>query len=366
MTSIQQYKVLSHIGCGSEHLVYKAQFSQNSELYAVKIEKSPRVGQLENEIKMLQKLSGVEGVPQIKQCGLTNDNKFFLIVPLLHSSLLDLAKSRTLSLHVIMTIGLRVIEILEKVHKNNILHLDIKPENIMLSHLISNDQQFFQPGLIQLIDFGLSQQFLENSETLKDVFIGSINFASRSSHYGKPLGYKDDLESVLYLLFYLKDSKLPWSEKQFWGFKEVDLDQIGNKKTSFIKTIVSQRQSNITFYHFMSYIDKLEHDVMPDYNYIKQLFAFMIQRANPSQPQPKQENGIGLFASIQISSLVSNFETIQTQLEDFQLQQTTDEINDDNFLDTNIFLISDVIGKYNTNSIKSIKDIKYQEDIYTI
>ncbi|CAK60853.1 unnamed protein product (macronuclear) [Paramecium tetraurelia] len=72
--------------------------------------------------------------------GLTNDNKRFLIEPLLPSSLLDLAKSRTLSLPLIMTIGLRVIEILEQVHKNNILHLDIKPENIMLSYLISNDQ----------------------------------------------------------------------------------------------------------------------------------------------------------------------------------------------------------------------------------
>lgn len=53
MTCVQQYKVLSNIGCGSEHLVYKAEFNVNLEMYTLKMEKSPRVGQLENEIEIL-------------------------------------------------------------------------------------------------------------------------------------------------------------------------------------------------------------------------------------------------------------------------------------------------------------------------
>ena len=60
-------------------------------------------------------------------------------MPLFHSSLLELAKSRKLSFTLILTIGLRIIEILEKVHQKNILHLDIKPENIMLSYQPADD-----------------------------------------------------------------------------------------------------------------------------------------------------------------------------------------------------------------------------------
>ncbi|CAD8191702.1 unnamed protein product [Paramecium pentaurelia] len=361
MACIQQYKVLSNIGCGSEHLVYKAQFNLNSELYAIKMEKSPRLGQLENEIEMLQKLNGVEGVPQIKQFGLTQDKKCFLIVPLLHSSLLDLSKSGSLSLPLILTIGLGVIQILERVHKKEILHLDIKPENIMLSQQISNDQDVLKPGLIQLIDFGLSQQFIKNSETLKDVFIGSLNFASRSSHQGKPIGYRDDLESLLYVLCYLKDLKLPWSEKQFWGFKEVDLDKIGNKKSSFFKTILLQQQSYLNFQPFMSYIDGLKHDIMPDYNFIKELFTLMIQRANPFQSSLKQWSQIAFCTSIQIKTLLHDSENIKNSLQNIQQQYTTEEIIDDEFLEKNIVFLSDVIGNYTTNSIKSIKDIKLQK-----
>lgn len=54
-------------------------------------------------------------------------------MPLLNCSLRDLVKSSQLSLSSILAIGLSLIETLENVHKKNILHLDIKPENIMIS-----------------------------------------------------------------------------------------------------------------------------------------------------------------------------------------------------------------------------------------
>ncbi|CAD8161673.1 unnamed protein product [Paramecium pentaurelia] len=133
-------------------------------------------------------------------------NQILLIFPLYHKNLLELRKQRKFSNWFIMRIGLSIIEILEQLHNKNILHLDIKPENIMIYKEFENEQDILKPGFIQLIDFGLSQQYQENSESLQDIFIGSLNFASRSSHDGAPLGFKDDLESLLYVLLYLKDS----------------------------------------------------------------------------------------------------------------------------------------------------------------
>ncbi|CAD8061572.1 unnamed protein product [Paramecium primaurelia] len=133
-------------------------------------------------------------------------NQILLILPLLYKNLLELRKQIKFSNWFIMSIGLRMIEILEQLHNKNILHLDIKPENIMICQEFKNEQDILKYGFIQLIDFGLSQQYQENSESLQDIFIGSFNFASRSSHYGQPLGFKDDLESLLYVLLYLKDS----------------------------------------------------------------------------------------------------------------------------------------------------------------
>ena len=45
--------------------------------------------------------------------------------------------------------------------------------------------------------------------TKKD-FVGSYPFASISYHLKKPLGKKDDVESLFYIAYYLFKKKLPW------------------------------------------------------------------------------------------------------------------------------------------------------------
>ncbi|CAD8081422.1 unnamed protein product [Paramecium sonneborni] len=355
MAEASQYKVLSSLGCGSEHIVYKVELNVNSELYAIKLEKSAGVGQLKNEIQMLQKLNGIEGVPQIKHFGQTREQKQFLIVPLYHCSLLELAKSRKLSQTQILTIGLRIIEIIEKVHQQNILHLDIKPENIMLSQQSSNDQDILRPGFIQLIDFGLSQQFNENSESLQDVFIGSLNFASRSSHEGTHLGYKDDLESLLYVLLYIRDFRLPWSENTFWGYQESDFEMVGQIKSSFFKTKLLQQQSNLNFYPFMTYIDQLTHNLMPDYDYIKKLFAQMIYASYSLKSIQNQEKKYVFSGQFQRETIFENSETINISLDKFPKSNNYEE--NENFHDSISTLVSKMIGQYTTHQIKSIKDI---------
>ncbi|CAK69848.1 unnamed protein product (macronuclear) [Paramecium tetraurelia] len=349
------YTVLSKIGCGSQHQVYLAKEKSSSKSFAIKIEKNPQLGQLENEIKVLQKLKGIEGIPKIKQIGVAQENKCYFVLPLLHSNLLELVKGRKVSQSAIMRIGLRVIEILEQVHKKNILHLDIKPENIMISQAFEKESDIEKDGFIQLIDFGLSQLYEENSEGLQDVFIGSLNFASRSSHDGSPLGYKDDLESLLYVLFYLKDLTLPWSHQQYYTFSVQDFELIKQSKLTFFKTLILQCKSFNHFSVFMSYINQLHYNQIPDYSYIREVFKHMIQASN---------NSIIQFKLDQQQSLCT---PTQSYLEDSEIQKITncdnfEEIlleHNNNGSEKTIILVSNLVGKYNTKQIKSIKDIKY-------
>ncbi|CAD8161683.1 unnamed protein product [Paramecium pentaurelia] len=352
---IPQYQVLSNIGCGSQHLVYLAKQIQNSETYAIKIEKKPRIGQLENEIEILKRLNGIEGIPQIKEIGVTREGKVFVILPLFHKNLLELRKQRKFSNWFIMRIGLSIIEILEQLHNKNILHLDIKPENIMIYKEFENEQDILKPGFIQLIDFGLSQQYQENSESLQDIFIGSLNFASRSSHDGAPLGFKDDLESLLYVLLYLKDLTLPWSNKQYQGFYNLDFEQIKKSKFNFFKTMILQQKSSYHLSQFISYIDQLNHNLLPDYQYIKQLFKQMIQETNH------------LFYYFKQDQQQSFCTPTQSYEEDSDIQKISNYENFDEILldhksdrsEKTIILVSNLVVKYNTQQIKSIKDIKY-------
>jgi serine/threonine protein kinase len=59
---------------------------------------------------------------------------------------------------------------------------------------------------IKLIDFGLSDGMrVKRASTL----IGNVRFSSRDAHFGYS-SRKDDLESLVFVLFYLMTGSLPW------------------------------------------------------------------------------------------------------------------------------------------------------------
>lgn len=59
---------------------------------------------------------------------------------------------------------------------------------------------------IKLIDFGLSDGMrVKRASTL----IGNVRFSSRDAHFGFS-SKKDDLESLIYVLYYLMTGSLPW------------------------------------------------------------------------------------------------------------------------------------------------------------
>ncbi|CAD8084257.1 unnamed protein product [Paramecium primaurelia] len=347
-----KYQVISKIGQGSAHQVFKAEHNLTQQLFAIKIEKRPKSGQIQDEIKVLKELQEIEGVPKIINHGITPDHKCFLIMPLLNCSLRDLVKSQPLSLSNILAIGLSIIETLEKVHKKNIIHLDIKPENIMISQGMQkhSKDQILKPGFIQLIDFGLSQS-VRNSKFLKNVFFGSLNFASRASHKGQQLGYKDDLESLFFVLVYLRNCNLPWSFRPSMGFKNMDIKFIGEMKTSLFNSMELSIKFPLEFSKFVSYIDALKHYEMPDYSFIKDLFIKMLLSSMTDQSSTIQSiNHLGNSKNLQIPVYTQHLydDSIETQIQE-------------DILDTEakIISLSEMVRQYNTVQIKSIVNIEY-------
>ncbi|CAD8212100.1 unnamed protein product [Paramecium octaurelia] len=355
-----QYQIVSMIGQGSAHEVFKARHNLTQKVFALKIEKFSQQGQIEGEIKILKELNDIEGIPRLVDQGKTPDNRRFLIMPQLNCSLRDLAKTSQLSLPCILAIGLSVIKTLEQIHRKKILHLDIKPDNIMIQQQVLKDLkgQILTPGFIQLIDFGLSQ-FIGNSKFLQNVFVGSLNFASRASHRGEQLGYKDDMESLFYVLVYLRNGKLPWSEKSSMKSKDLDILQIGRIKTSLFNTMTLSKKFPIEFSKLMSHIDELKYDEIPDYQSIKGLFINMLQTTSLSSKMdqfltqsPNQsfnQQGNSNIIQIPVDKLNFNNNSIETQIKE---DLTDVEVN-------KVQHLSDLIGKYATVQIKSILDIKY-------
>ena len=108
----------------------------------------------------------------------------------------------------IIQIGAQMLARLEALHTLGWLHLDIKPDNIMIG---TDDMTNRESSTLYLIDFGVAQTFLDDSychieEKDVDMFVGSTMFASVRAFEGKQQSRRDDLISLAYLLSYLMNN----------------------------------------------------------------------------------------------------------------------------------------------------------------
>ncbi|MEG0686031.1 MAG: protein kinase [Erysipelotrichales bacterium] len=110
------------------------------------------------------------------------------------NSLYELLNEDKLSLMQRMDVAVELVNALALINKNNIIHKDIKPENI----IYSNDFKLY------LIDFGASRLF-DGNKSRDTVLLGTQDYAS-PEHYGyQETTYKSDMYSLGYVL---KDLKL--------------------------------------------------------------------------------------------------------------------------------------------------------------
>lgn len=216
------------LGHGSFGVVYQATDSSNSKQVAVKLESVRiKVPQLIHEARVLQTLVGIKGFPELLWHG-TEGPYNILVTELLGASLEALMeKYNRFSLPTVVTCGLQILERLQAMHEKNLVHRDLKPDNILIG--------LADPGLTYLIDFGLARRY-RDSQTKQHIpykenksLTGTARYASVNSHIGIEQSRRDDCESLIYILVYLFKGLLPWQ-----GIKEqnkrVRYSMIGDAK----------------------------------------------------------------------------------------------------------------------------------------
>lgn len=92
-----------------------------------------------------------------------------------------------------------VLKALDYAHKEGVLHLDIKPSNVMLS----------QSNEIKVLDFGISQ---DSSESNNSKMVGTPNYMSPEQIEGKGIDHRADIYSAGVTLYELITGKPPFTE----------------------------------------------------------------------------------------------------------------------------------------------------------
>lgn len=178
-------------------------------------------------------------------------------------------------------------------HSKNLIHRDIKPNNIVLAHSSSGT------ATVYLIDFGLARKIKEPTKEgqpkQRKSFVGTPYFSSINAlHcYGKFVymhvlfcwshssrlseqSPRDDLESLAYVLIYfLRQGRMPWDN--------LALLPADAKPSYMYLSLLAIRKLNVcndkaglripsTFQEFLDHARSLNYGDIPDYDGFKRAF----------------------------------------------------------------------------------------------
>ncbi|KRZ73431.1 putative serine/threonine-protein kinase [Trichinella papuae] len=268
-----RYTIKSRVGIGSYGKIYKALDKQNGETVALKV--SRRCPDTENEAHIMEKFmnSGSRHCPKLFD---TSKDDMYVYISM---EMLGLAfktcrlqsKKGRLSNDCVFLLAIQCIEALRDLHEAGCLHLDLSPANFLLG-MNSDANRVF------LIDFGLSKE-ITNDHCFFETnhYFGTQSYTSISMHNLQPIGRKDDLFSLLYLLTELMTGSLPWHNLY-------DRDEVLKMKMERFPILCKSLPAPMKRFH--EHLNELNYMDKPDYQLLIDGFTKWLKRKKLSPDSP--------------------------------------------------------------------------------
>ncbi|WP_161798987.1 AAA family ATPase [Caenimonas sp. SL110] len=158
---------------------------------------------------MLTRLAGVAGVGQlVEAAGLegTHDGEVVALCDGGSSTLAQLLRGGPLELAQLLTLAVRVVEIVAAMHRAGVIHRDINPSNIVLS----------ESGEPMLIDFDLAVLAQPSQVVAQDAsIVGTLAYLApeQSGRTGRSVDQRADLYAIGVTLYEMACGRLPFEEQ---------------------------------------------------------------------------------------------------------------------------------------------------------
>lgn len=98
----------------------------------------------------------------------------------------------------ILGVSIQIASAIKHAHDNNIIHKDIKPQNILIT----------KDGIVKVTDFGIAKEVSSNTITTET--IGSVHYFSPEQARGGFIDFKTDIYSFGIVIYEMATAKLPF------------------------------------------------------------------------------------------------------------------------------------------------------------
>lgn len=199
-----RYEILEKIGAGGMSDVYKAKDQVLGRFVAVKILKQEFTEDVNFVTKFhteAQSAAGLQhpNIVNIYDVG-SEGHMHFIVMEYVEGITLKtyIEKKGQLNYKEAISIAIQVARGIEAAHNNNIVHRDIKPQNIMISH----------EGKVKVTDFGIARAATSN--TIHSDVMGSVHYTSPEQARNGFVDGKSDIYSLGIVMYEMVTGRVPF------------------------------------------------------------------------------------------------------------------------------------------------------------
>ena len=203
---ISHFKILELLGAGGMGKVYKAIDSETKKIVALKVLNPELLKDPENRRRLsaeghLLASFNHPNIVKVFEIGESNERGFIAMEYLNGGTLKEkLEKNHPLSLSEIKQYLIQVCDGLSEVHRNGIIHRDLKTGNLMLT----------EDNFIRIMDFGLSKSPLVTTMTSLGTVLGTLGYVAPEQVTSLNVDQRTDIFSLGVVMYELLTNQLPF------------------------------------------------------------------------------------------------------------------------------------------------------------